>query len=165
MSEGEQNPSLLDAGQKQTKPAAKKAEAKGESATETVTYLPAEGDRSSVKWAGHVFHANVPKQVDVTKHGELIEAARKNKFFKVGAFDASKDRVPVEETPLPKTSDQYRAWCVAWLAKCESDAEFVDRWMGEEKLREECGVGTDDIDYLNTLILPKRAELKKRTLG
>src|SRR5262245_32102253 len=52
--------------------------------------MPAEGDPPTVRWCGHTFHANVPK--DVT-HAGLIQAARMNKFFKVGEFDPNDDHV------------------------------------------------------------------------
>jgi hypothetical protein len=61
-----------------------------ESRTIETTYIPGEGDPLSVEWHGHTFHANVPEQVS---HVKLIEAARNNKFFKVGEFYPNTDQV------------------------------------------------------------------------
>lgn len=127
-------------------------------ASEQITYLPAEGDPTSVKWMGLVFHANVPKTVT---NAALIEKAKGNKFFKVGAFDPASDAVKVEETPEPKTPEQYRAHAVAWLKSVKSVDALDLKWQAEETLRMACGVGSDDIEYLMSLLEPKRAELRK----
>lgn len=129
---------------------------------EQVTYRPGPDDPPSVKWAGHTFHANVPKQVT---NPDLIERAKGNKFFKVGAFDTAKDSVPTAEAPpTPKTPEQYRAHAVAWLKTMRSVDELDMKWASEETLRMACEVGTDDIDYLMSLFQPKRAELRKREM-
>jgi hypothetical protein len=46
-----------------------------------ITYLPDPEDPPSVRWQGHVFHANMPKKVH---QSALIEKARANRFFRVG---------------------------------------------------------------------------------
>ena len=127
-------------------------------ASEQITYLPAEGDPTSVKWMGHMFHANVPKTVT---NAALIEKAKTNKFFKIGAFDPATDAVKVEETTEPKTPEQYRAHAVAWLKRIKSVDALDLKWQSEETLRIACEVGSDDIEYLMSLIEPKRAELRK----
>ncbi len=125
---------------------------------EQVTYVPGPQDPPFVRWRGHVFHANIPKRVT---NEALIEQAKGNRFFRVGPFDLKVNGVTVEETPLPKTSQQYRAWAVAWFKTMTSERDFDDRWAAEETLRMDCEVGTDDIDYLWTLAAPKKAELHK----
>jgi hypothetical protein len=135
--------------------------------SEQITYLPREGDPPSTRWHGHVFHANVPKTV--TK-AELIEAARNNRFFKVGSFDPAKDSTAaLSEVPAddPKTSEQYRARVVAWLKrldKISADPEqgpggaleaMVKTWAKEQHMREACEVGSDDYSYIGSLFLPK----------
>jgi len=127
-------------------------------ASEQITYLPAEGDPNSVKWLGHTFHANVPKTVT---NATLIEKAKGNKFFKVGDFDPAKDAVKVEETPEPKTPEQYRAHAVAWIKRAKSVDELDLKWQSEETLRMSSGAGSDDVEYLMSLLGPKRAELRK----
>ena len=126
---------------------------------ELITYLPGPQDPPSVKWNGVLFHANTPKLVTSEKH---IEMARGNRFFKVGAFE-SKDAVPTreEDHPSPKTPEQYRTHAVAWFKTAQNARELDDKWIAEESLRETCGVGTDDLDYLMSLFMPKRAELHK----
>ncbi len=145
----------------QDKPAEKAGEKQSAEAGEMVTYLPQEGDPPSTKWRGIVFHANVPKRITDASH---LAAARLNRFFKVGAFDPEVDRVPTEYEKAPKTSEQYRAHCIAWLPKMSSVDQLDTKWASEETLRMDCDVGTDDIDYLQHLIAPKRAELKKAGL-
>ena len=137
--------------------------AETEAVSETVTYLPGPEGPASTKWMGHVFHANAPKTVT---NALLIEKARTNRHFKVGAFDPAKDTVEtVEAAPGPKTSDQYRAHAVAWLKKMQSVDDLDRKWASEEVLRIKCEVGTDDIDFLRDLFEPYRAELRKREMA
>jgi hypothetical protein len=143
---------------------------KAKAYSEQVTYLPQPGDPASVEWGGKKFHANTPQTLKAHAEGnpperaahDLIEKARKNKYFKVGNFNAKKDSVEVDEQPsLPRTPEQYRAWAVQWFQKVGSVEELDRRWQGEEKLRQDCGVGTDDLDYLRDLYEPRRYELRK----
>jgi hypothetical protein len=63
-----------------------------EPVTETITYVPGPLDPVTVKWAGHTFQANVPKEITGRADGSsseklnahLIERARENKSFLVG---------------------------------------------------------------------------------
>jgi hypothetical protein len=128
-------------------------------ASEQVTYLPGPGDPVQVKWGKHVFSANVPRPVTDPR---LIEKAKSNKFFKVGQFDPQRDGVKTEAVVLPKTAEQYRAWCIAWAKTMERVTDFDRRWQEEEGLRIACEVGTEDLDLINSVIGPMRAELVKR---
>lgn len=164
----ESNPSLLNqmgqGGDPNVKVAAEKQgeDAPAAPVSEEVTYLPGEDDPPKVAWAGHVFHANVPK---IVTNATLIESARKNKFFHVGAFDPHKHAVKVAEAPpTPKTAEQYRAHAVNWLKQVDSVEELDTKWASEEKLRKDCEVGSDDLDFLETLFAPRRAELKKKDM-
>lgn len=130
--------------------------------SEQVTYVPGPEDPVSVQWAGHIFHANVPKAVE---NAEVIASARLNKFFKVGEFKPG-DAVPTRDEPQePKTPEQYRAHAIAWLKTMQTVNQLDEKWQGEETLRMKCGVGTDDIELLMGLFQPKRAELRKRDMG
>jgi hypothetical protein len=132
------------------------------SKAEQVTYLPGPEDPTMVVWRGHHFYANVPKTV---MNPDLIEQAKGNKFFKVGDFNPNSDSVATrEETPLPKNSEQYRVWFAAWLKTMKSAEALDQRWIAEEVLREQCEVGSDDIDFMNSLYQPKRAELRKASM-
>ena len=140
--------------------------------TEQVTYLPGEGDPASVKWGGITFHANRPKEIEAHAEGspsqrgmhQLIENARKNKFFHVGEFDAANAVEARESASLPKTSDQYRAHVIGWLSKMSSEGELDAKWISEESMRGACGVGSDDLEWLGEKIAPKRFELRKAGL-
>lgn len=161
MAETEQNPSLLP-GASQPSRRGRGAEApkdKAEEAvSEMVTYRPGPEGPASIKWRGKMFHANTPVALTDADH---IEAARANKYFKVGEFTTA-DAVPTtNEPPMPKTSEQYRAHFVAWLSRMASVGEYDARWIGEEPLRQACGVGTDDFDWMQSLAAPKIAELRK----
>lgn len=137
-----------------------------EPVTETITYVPGEGDPSSIKWCGHTFQANMPK--DITGHAEgsereklnmqLIERARDNKHFLVGNARVKRDALTE-----PKTAQEYRAYMVAWLKEPSLDhAEaLIARFAKERELREACEVGGDDYSYLETLFMPKLHELAK----
>lgn len=134
------------------------AGAKAAAVGESVTYLPKDGDPAKVKWGGRMFHANVPLKIS---DPVLLDKARKNKWFHVGE---GAPHVEVEETSEPKTPEQYVAHCVAWLKALEPEGgerALDDRWAAEESLRMSCGVGTSDLDYLATLISPKRGELRR----
>jgi hypothetical protein len=150
----------------------------GAAVSETITYVPGEGDPATVKWGNIVFEANKPQTIsghtgdplkkECTKqerlNADIIERARKNKFFRVGTFDPRKDSVKVEPTEGPQNSAQYRLHAAEWLKKANSVEELDGKWIGEETLRKECEVGGDDIDYLMSLFTPKRAELRKREM-
>lgn len=126
-------------------------------AGELVTYVPQqEGDPHKTRWAGIVFHANVPVRVT---NPRLVEKARENPWFHVGEGPPVPRTAPKRERP--KTPDQYRAHVVAWLKEMDSPEELQARWIAEEGLRQECGVGPGDLDYLETLIRPKLTELKR----
>lgn len=134
--------------------------------TETITYLPGNGDPPTVKWAGHVFHANVPK--DITGHPEgsaseqlnhqLIVGARDNKHFKVG-----NSRPKREANETPKTAEQYRAYMVGWLQdpSIQHTNELIARFARDRELQAACEVGSDDYSFLATLFMPKLHELAK----
>jgi hypothetical protein len=125
---------------------------------EQVTYIPRDGDPPKTKWRGIVFHANVPKTITDVEH---IDAARNSKFFHVGAFDPSKDSTAAIDEPegQPKNATQYRAHVVAWLKKTGDINQFVANWKSDLPLQQFCEVGTDDFNYLGTLLRPKMHEL------
>jgi hypothetical protein len=147
----------------------------GAAVSETITYVPAEGDPAIVKWSNIVFEANKPQQVnghtgdplkkECTKqerlNADVIERARKNRFFRVGPFNPH-DAVKVEKPEGPQNAAQYRLHASEWLKHVSSVEELNNKWIAEEPLRKQCEVGGDDIDYLMSLFTPKHAELRKR---
>ena len=129
--------------------------------SETVTYLPAVEDPVQTRFAGHTFHANLPKTIDMKT--SFFERLRGNRFFKVGPFDAAKEAVKLSEQPKqPRTSDEYKVHAVRWFKSVQNLHEFDDRWVAEETLRQDCDVGADDLDYLMSLARPKRGDLEKK---
>lgn len=147
------NPSLLSGDQNET--------------SEQITYIPGDGDPVSTKWHGIVFHAHVPKLISKP---ELIEAAKANRFFKVGEYSPDQDKAPPPFfTGDPKTSDQYRAHVVAWLNKLSAAPssphtieEMVKTWVAEQHLRESCEVGSEDYSFIGAQFLPKMHEFAKQ---
>lgn len=139
--------------------------------TETITYVPGEGDKASVTWCGHTFHANVPK--DITGHAKgtdreklnlhLIERARENKTFRVGTGVRKRD--PSRD---PETAEEYRQYFANWmqhpsLNSSDTHAEdLIARFAKDRALQATCGVGSDDFDYMATLFMPKLHEFAKR---
>jgi hypothetical protein len=140
--------------------------AASEPVTETITYVPGEGDPSTIKWCGIVFQANVGKEI--TGHAEgsererlhhhLIESARTNKFFLVGNARVKRDAMGP-----PKTAEQYRATMIEWLKDPALDHadKLIARFARDRELQAACEVGADDFSYLSTLFMPRLHELAK----
>ena len=137
-----------------------------EPVTESLTYLPGEGDKASVVWGGHTFHANVSKEITGHAGGtaqqklnlHLIERARENKLFAVGNM-----RPKRESTGLPTTAEEYRAYAIKWLKDpaIEHAEQLIARFAKDRELRIACEVGSDDYDYLSTLLMPKLHDLAR----
>lgn len=148
-----------------------------EPVTETITYIPGPSDPSTVKTFGHVFHANVPKEI--TGHAEgtssqklnmqLIETARPkmktdgtewfHPCFRVG----NASRPKRDASTLPTTSNEYRAYAIEWLKdpSIQHADQLIARLAKDRELHLACEVGADDFSYLATLFTPKLYELQK----
>lgn len=124
-------------------------------AGQLVTYLPKDGDPPKVRWGRVTFHANVGQMISDAK---LLAKAKANKWFHVG--DGA-PRVEIEETAEPRNSDQYRAHVAKWLPTVQTASHLDEVWAGEEMLRRDCGVGGEDLELLDKLLLPRRAELRR----
>lgn len=149
-----------------TKPTTDDEAPRAEPVTETITYVPGPMDPVTVKWGGHVFQANVPKEI--TGHAEgnsrdqlnhsLIESARTNRHFTIGG--ERKKRDPLRE---PANADEYRKYCVDWLkdpAIATTD-DLIARFARDRDLQKACEVGHDDYSYIATLFMPKLHELQR----
>lgn len=123
-----------------------------------VTYKPGPEDPSEVTWNGHKFRANVGRPVidDGKEHG-MVALAKGNMCFDVEGHD-KKEKVPAGS---PTTPDAYKAYATDWFKKAKSADDFESRWDDEEEMRERAGIGSDDLDWLDSLIQPRLAELKK----
>lgn len=134
--------------------------------TETITYLPGEGDKPFAIWCGHKFDANVPKEIKGHAAGtqqeklnaHLIERARDNKHFRVGNAKAKRDPVKTPTTP-----EEYRAYAVEWIKDpaIQHADDLIGRLAKDRELRTVCEVGSDDYAWLSTLFMPKLHELSK----
>jgi uncharacterized protein (DUF736 family) len=134
--------------------------------TESITYLPGDGDPSTVTWCGHTFRANVAKEITGHADGtdreqlnhQLIERARDNPHFKVG--DARPKRTGRE---IPKTAEEYRAYMAAWLQdpSIQHADQLIARFAKDRELQAACEVGSDDFSLLATLFMPKLHEMAK----
>lgn len=135
--------------------------------TETVTYVPGPMDPVRITWCGHTFEANISKEIKGHAGGtereklnaSLIERARENKHFRVGNAKAKRD--PAKD---PATAEEYRFYIVEWLKLPSFDhaEDLIARFSKERDLRQVCGVGTDDYDFIGNLFMPKLHELAKR---
>lgn len=142
------------------------AEASSEPVTETITYMPGDGDPPTTKWCGIIFQANVPKEITghaegnerERLHHQLIERARDNKHFKVGSA-----RRVSRDAAIPKTAEEYRAYAVSWIKDPSIDHadRLVARFAKDRDLQSACEVGADDYSYLATLFMPRLHDLAK----
>lgn len=136
--------------------------------SETVTYVPGHMDPVHVKWCGHTFHANVPKDIKGDAEGsaaerlnaQLIEAARGNPHFVVGD-PAKAPRKPRDK--MPGDAKGYLAYFVAWLKDetFETPEELIGRFARDRDLQAKCEIGPDDFARIGELFMPKLADLAK----
>lgn len=141
---------------------------KAEVVNETITYIPGNGDPAAVKWGGHTFHANVPKEIKGNADGsereqlnaQLIESARTNPVFRLGS---EKGPRKILRGGTPKTADEYKRYFVGWLAdtRIESASDLIARFAKDRELQAACEVGTDDYAYIRDLFMPRLSDLAK----
>jgi len=146
--------------------AIEESESRVEPVTETITYTPGPQDPVSIKWCGHTFQANVPKEITGNSEGSdrdklnfhLIERARENKHFRVGSGRSRR-----EEKSLPKTAEEYRAYMIDWIKdpSIEHADQLIARFARDRELQVSCEVGADDYAYLSTLFMPRLHDLAK----
>lgn len=122
-----------------------------------ITYIPGREDPVSVVWNKLTFEANKPREVSDER---IIAKAKNNSWFRVeGEKRAAKGFDPGTDTPT--NSSQYRAFAITWFKLVNTSADLAKRWSDEEALRAECGVGTDDLEYIARYYDPRLEELKK----
>jgi len=117
-----------------------------------VTYIPGRDDPSEAKWRGVVFKANEPVRI---KEADHIEAAKGNRFFRVEGEEDTPD-----QARKPTTHDEYRAHVVGWAKLTRGVEELISMWASERQLRVECEVGSDDIQWLGTIIEPRLRQMR-----
>lgn len=121
-----------------------------------VTYIPQDGDPAETVWNGLKFHANVPRPVT---NPIMIEQAKGNPWFKVEGHEKASS---APRSGTPKTAEEYRAHAVEWFKKAKTASDFDARWDAESEMRDRAGVGTDDLEWLETIKGPRLTELKKQ---
>lgn len=120
-----------------------------------VTYVPRfDGDPANTEVHGLKFKANVPRPISDPR---VIEMAKGNPWFTVG----SEKPAPLPTVGKPTSDVQYRQYAVAWVQNSKSSEEMTKRWDAEEELRTDCGVGSDDIEYVRAFFDPKFEKLKR----
>ena len=73
----------------------------------------------------------------------LIESLANNPAFLVeGREQAERKR---GRPRLPSNPDEYRGHALRWIAGAEAGPAMKERWIAEEKLREECGCTEGDL--------------------
>lgn len=106
-----------------------------------ITYMPQhKDDPSEVMWWRHVFRANTPRVINDKR---IIESALNNPWFLV---NGNRKEKPVLGEPT--TPEAYRLHAVTWIEGCKSHHELEQKWEREEPMRQEIGVGSDDLDYI-----------------
>lgn len=153
-----------------------------------VTYIPRDpGDPAMMLWNGVKFPANVPVELDPKLHGykvplpkktldpatgrtltehvetwvSMIDQAKGNPSFQVEGEAPVAARKPGRPR-IPRTSEDYRSYALAWISAMEDVQDLAERWDAEDVLRENCGVGEDDLKYLTPFFQAKHHELKKQ---
>lgn len=121
-----------------------------------VTYIPQhKDDPSEVIWHKILFRANVPK-VGITNQ-QLLRSAMTNTHFEVNG--KKKEKV---KPGAPETAEGYRLHAITWINAAETHHALVKQWEGEQEMRDEIGVGTDDLDYILPQYNARFAKLKKQ---
>lgn len=147
-----------------------------------VTYVPREPtDPAVVTWNGVRFTANVPVELDPTIHTivapmpertivdgqvrtihhdrrvSMVEIAKGNPTFVV---EGQEPAVRKPGRPrIPKSAEEYRSYAQQWFATSNTAEELDERWNREADLREKCGCGEDDVEYLHAFFQAKHYEL------
>ena len=147
-------------------------------------YTPRDPTSPSImKWNGIEFRANVFIDFNPIKHSyfvpitrtwvdetsqrvmsvttetrmSMLEIARSNPDFTIEGEE--KGSVPrTGKGKAPKTPEEYRAHAMAWIVAAKG-MDDLERWDDEEALREKCGVGDDDLKFLQPHFDAKHKQL------
>ena len=117
-----------------------------------VTYVPGRDDPAETKWRGVTFRANVAVRIKDPDH---IEAAKGNRFYKVEGEAQARN-----PTQTPTTNQEYRAHVVGWSKAVRTCAELIETWAADRRLRQDCEVGLDDVEWLGTIIEPRLRQMR-----
>ena len=145
-----------------------------------VTYIPIDpNDPPYQEFGGIRFLANTPVEVPYAKTIEQLisekyeaesgEMRRRTREVKTPVpvalkgnpwFEIDGERTERQKplTRLPETADGYRNYCISWIATSMSADSMDKRWIGEEGLRQRCGVSPAEISYLRPFFEARRME-------
>lgn len=147
-----------------------------------VTYIPGDGDPIKTKVHGVEFRGNVPVSIRFDKmvetltrketkgpEGEtrsrgveskisLVELLRGNRCFSV---DGVQPEYKEGSQRLPTDADQYRGYAMGWIRESNTLRQLDQRWEGEERLREKCGLEAKDENYLRPFLEARRDQLRE----
>jgi hypothetical protein len=87
----------------------------------------------------------------------LVELARGNPAFSV---DGARAERKVATASVPTSNDDYRGYCIAWIADSTDAAVMDKRWEAEAELREQCGVEEKDLAYLRPFFEAQRGRCR-----
>jgi len=85
----------------------------------------------------------------------LPDVLRGNPWFEIDGVKAERTK-PM--TRVPDTADEYRGYCINWITVSMSADSMDKRWVGEEGLRQRCGVSPTEIAYLRPFFDARRVE-------
>jgi hypothetical protein len=159
-----------------------KTEAVPPTGSAKVIWHPEEGDPAKMTMNGIEFKANVPvmipmsktisyperkehylpdgtlqsRGVEVTK--PMVEILRTNPAFSV---DGVRTERKAATARVPTDSDQYRGYALRWIRESTSHEQIVQRWDGEQELRDRCGCAPKDISYLTPFLEARKEQVKE----
>jgi len=95
-----------------------------------------------------------------TRHVErkvpMVELAKNNPAFSVNGETPAKRKMGTAK--VPTDSDEYRGYCIAWVAASTNQLEMDARWNAEQDLRDKCGCDDRDIGYLRPFFEARRMQ-------
>lgn len=151
-----------------------------------VKYIPLDpGDPNETTFAGIKFRANVAGEVprnhlvqslqreeittadgirtrSVERKIPALDLLKKNPHFEV---DGERARRQAPHARVPDSADEYRGYCIAWIAESTGARAMDTRWDAEKGLRDRCGCDKADIDYLRPFFENRRSECNDADSG
>jgi hypothetical protein len=158
-----------------------KAEAVAPTGTARVIWHPEDGDPGKMTMNGIEFKANVPVILPLSKtisyperkeyflpdgtlqsrgvetKKSMVEILRTNPSFSVDGVRPPRKSASAR---LPDDADKYRGYALRWIRESTSHEQIVQRWDGEQELRDRCGCAQKDIAYLTPFLEARKDQVK-----
>jgi len=159
-----------------------KTEAPASAGGAKVVWHPEEGDPAKMTMNGIEFKANVPVMIPASKmisyperkehyladgtlqsrgvevKKPMVEILRTNPCFSVDGVRTERE---AGKARVPQDADQYRGYALRWIRESTSLEQIVQRWDGEEELRDRCGCAPKDISYLTPFLEARKEQVKE----